>query len=112
MACRPLFFFYYLGVWSLIFLFGVAVIKMKIIQVVPDGACLFRSLAVSLVYEITGRRVGGGTEWGMETTFADVIHNIVARWIRTLVALSLKNNQPVVTSRTVLKGKLLSLIHI
>ena len=76
---------------------------MKIIHVVPDGACLFRSLAVSLVYELTGRRVGGGTEWGLENTFADVIHNIVARWIRTLVAMSLRNNRPIVNIRTELK---------
>lgn len=55
------------------------------IEVEMDGACLFRSIAVGMFYKEFGINIGGGCEMGEEITVKEVIHNVLSRWIRTMI---------------------------
>lgn len=63
--------------------------RVRLQRVLPDGACLFRSLATSLIYAFSGASGGFGAPFGRETTGPEVLHNLVTRWVRTLVVVSL-----------------------
>lgn len=62
---------------------------MREVCVERDGGCLFRSLAVALFHQIYQINLGKGCLWGREKTVRQVAHNVVARWVRTLVVASL-----------------------
>lgn len=73
----------------------------KIVEMVPDGACLFRSLACGLLYSYTGH-VLKGSEFGMEETLGDCCLNVVARWLRCLVVYAMLCDDRVYTVDTLL----------
>jgi hypothetical protein len=60
--------------------------------VIPDGNCLFRSLAVSLVHVFTGKNCGRGKLLGHEKTLGQAIHNVVAHWLRVLIVYNLSGD--------------------
>ena len=60
----------------------------KIIVSIPDGSCLYRSMATGLLLLHNGNMCHGAP-WGEERTITEIAHNVVARWIRYLVKHSL-----------------------
>ena len=72
--------------------------------IIPDGNCLFRSLAVSLVYVFTGKNCGRGALHGSEKTLAHAIHNVVSDWLRLLLVCSLISDKQEITIETEWKG--------
>jgi len=62
---------------------------MRIQLTLPDGNCLFRSAAVSLLRIFTGKNCGKGALFGKESTLAHAIHNTLALWLRVLVVYNL-----------------------
>ena len=71
---------------------------MRLVSVKRDGGCLFRSLAVALFYQTYGINLGKGQLWGREITARQLAHNVVARWVRTLVVASLAGHRGVTPS--------------
>ena len=62
---------------------------MDLQRVLPDGACLFRSVACSFTYQALGYNLGPGVPEIAETTLRDVAANAVQRWLRHLTVLAL-----------------------
>lgn len=54
----------------------------------PDGSCMYRSLATGLLYLYNGC-ICLGAPWGSESTLGEISHNLVTRWIRFLVQHSM-----------------------
>ena len=63
--------------------------------VLPDGNCLYRSIAASAIYAFTGKNCGRGAIFGEEKTIANAVHNVVTSWIRTLVVHELATDKSV-----------------
>ena len=62
---------------------------MDLQRVLPDGACLFRSVACSFAYQTLGYNLGPGVPESAEITLRDVAANAVQRWLRHLTVLAL-----------------------
>ncbi len=60
--------------------------KVRVQRVLPDGNCLFRSLAATSLLDFTGFNCGKGSGLGKEKTLGDAFHNATMQWIRALVA--------------------------
>ena len=71
---------------------------------IPDGNCLFRSLAVSIVHVFTGKNCGRGSLYGQEKTLAHAVHNVVAEWLRVLLVHALTEQGPI-TIETAFDGR-------
>jgi hypothetical protein len=59
------------------------------IEVEMDGGCLFRSLAVGVFFQEFGINLGSGCILGEESTIKEMVHNILSRWIRTIIMYSM-----------------------
>lgn len=59
------------------------------IEVEMDGGCLFRSIAVGLFFKEYGINIGPGSVIGEENTIKEMIHNVLSRWVRTLIIYSM-----------------------
>ena len=59
------------------------------IEVEMDGGCLFRSIAVGLFFKEYGINIGPGSVIGEESTIKELIHNVLSRWIRTIIMYSM-----------------------
>lgn len=62
---------------------------MRKVDVLRDGGCLFRAIAVSLFKEEYGIGLGKGAEFGKEKTMLQLVHNVLSRWVRALALRSL-----------------------
>ena len=59
------------------------------VEVEMDGGCLFRSIAVGLFFKEYGINIGPGSILGEESTIKELIHNVLSRWIRTIIMYSM-----------------------
>ena len=64
----------------------LTMVKVRVQRVLADGNCLFRSLATATILKFTGFNCGSGSEIGKEKNIGDAFHNVIMKWIRTLVA--------------------------
>ena len=60
--------------------------KVRVQRVLPDGNCLYRSLATGLIFQYTGFNCGSGGVPNKEKTLGEAFHNAAMMWIRQLVA--------------------------
>lgn len=61
----------------------------NVVRVLPDGSCMFRSIAVGFFFNCTGYIVDGGSAKGCERSIDDCISNCLTTWMRMLAILSL-----------------------
>lgn len=75
---------------------------MRKVDVLRDGGCLFRAIAVALFKEEYGIGLGKGAEFGKEKTMLQMVHNVLSRWVRALAIHSMLHGGAEVDANTVL----------
>lgn len=85
--------------------------RRKVIPSLPDGSCMYRSLATGLLHIYNGR-LCLGAPWGAEGTLGEISHNLVTRWIRFLVQHSMCQDTSVTIDSKVGSRSLATVLHV
>lgn len=83
----------------------------KVIPSLPDGSCMYRSLATGLLYLYNGR-ICPGAPWGAESTLGEISHNLVTRWIRFLVQHSMCQDTSITIDSRIGDWSLATVLHV
>ena len=72
-----------------------AAMTFKLIRILPDGSCLFRSVACGLVNLFCGHCEESGSPFNSESTIVELMHNLLAQYLRIYAVIYVSGSNSV-----------------